>query len=407
MDEFDFKIDIDLVKKMFDEHLADKKNNRILFSGAFGMGKTYFLEKYFNQNSNFIPIHLYPVNYQVSKNEDVFELLKYDILLELISKDWIKNDVEIGRGLALQSYMLNRGFNGALSVLQNLPKVGKSFKSLQKVVEFLEGFSEYESDLNSGNLDIVNHYAQFFEEKKGGVHEFDAITNIIIDTLIQNKDDKEVVLILDDLDRIDPEHLFRILNIFSAHFDSVSDSENKFGFDRVILVCDVNNLRSIFSSKYGVKTDFNGYVDKFYSNSVFVFDNQAKVQLFLRELLDFYISRNEKMPRPFKETLYYCTIPIILIFVRTNLLNLRDLKRIHQRKFSYTKSYRASAWEDGNSVRNFEFLGFLIIDYLLFVFGNNVNKLLTVIDNSHDRLSSKAIDKDSLAYILHLSNPYF
>jgi hypothetical protein len=39
-------------------------------------------------------------------------------------------------------------------------------------------------------------------------------------------------------------------------------------------VCDINNLRNIFAAKYGSQTDFNGYIDKFYSYEVFHFDNR-------------------------------------------------------------------------------------------------------------------------------------
>ena len=45
---------------------------------------------------------------------------------------------------------------------------------------------------------------------------------------IRNK--KKNVLVIDDLDRIDPEHIFRILNILSVH-NNHFDSENKFSFD--------------------------------------------------------------------------------------------------------------------------------------------------------------------------------
>ncbi len=51
---------------------------------------------------------------------------------------------------------------------------------------------------------------------------------------------KEVVRILDDLDRIDTEHIFRLLNVFVAQVDVVGkgENDNKFGFDKVIFVCD-------------------------------------------------------------------------------------------------------------------------------------------------------------------------
>ena len=45
--------------------------------------------------------------------------------------------------------------------------------------------------------------------------------NIFLYNLIDQlkKDGKKTVLIIDDLDRIDPEHIFRLLNVFAAHLD--------------------------------------------------------------------------------------------------------------------------------------------------------------------------------------------
>ena len=63
-----------------------------------------------------------------------------------------------------------------------------------------------------------------FSETTSNIFEYNFITQLINTTLEnhkkvkESKDDKyENVLIIDDLDRIDPEHIFRILNILSVH----------------------------------------------------------------------------------------------------------------------------------------------------------------------------------------------
>ena len=83
---------------------------------------------------------------------------------------------------------------------------------------------------------------------------------------IENK--VTTVLLIDDLDRLDPEHVFRLFNIFSAHYDDVTES-NKFGFDKIIFVCDINNIQQMFNHRYGINVEFNGYIDKFYSSEIF------------------------------------------------------------------------------------------------------------------------------------------
>ena len=67
-------INIDAPASDFSEHLNSSK--RILFSGAFGIGKTFFLENFFKSqamNEKYNVIHLSPVNYQISSNENIFE----------------------------------------------------------------------------------------------------------------------------------------------------------------------------------------------------------------------------------------------------------------------------------------------------------------------------------------------
>ena len=79
----------------FEEHLNIPDNNRIIFSAKYGEGKTHYL-KYFFQEEAFTKkyevIHLFPVNYSVATNEDIFELIKRDIIFHLIKTGKFKSD---------------------------------------------------------------------------------------------------------------------------------------------------------------------------------------------------------------------------------------------------------------------------------------------------------------------------
>src|SRR5688572_22927971 len=73
--------------KNFRQHLQVKNNSRILFSGKFGIGKTYFLQYFFNaakeqagDKIQYNAFHIYPVNYSIASNEDIFRYIKYDIV---------------------------------------------------------------------------------------------------------------------------------------------------------------------------------------------------------------------------------------------------------------------------------------------------------------------------------------
>ena len=85
--EQEFKIPIEELFSKFEDHLKIKNNTRILFSGKYGIGKTYFLNDFFkNKKEDYEAFHLFPVNYQITSNENIIEYLKYDILVELLKK---------------------------------------------------------------------------------------------------------------------------------------------------------------------------------------------------------------------------------------------------------------------------------------------------------------------------------
>lgn len=78
-------IPIDKELDAFKEHL--NINERTIFSAKFGDGKTFFLDifkKKYKDNYEFITI--YPVNYQIADNKEIFEYIKRDILIQMVAK---------------------------------------------------------------------------------------------------------------------------------------------------------------------------------------------------------------------------------------------------------------------------------------------------------------------------------
>jgi hypothetical protein len=63
----------------FSEFLEDEDNVKIIFSGIYGIGKTYFIHKFFEDlGKKYTPIYLSPVKYSVASNKDIFEYIKVD-----------------------------------------------------------------------------------------------------------------------------------------------------------------------------------------------------------------------------------------------------------------------------------------------------------------------------------------
>jgi hypothetical protein len=280
----------------FRQHLHAPRNHRIIFSGAFGIGKTYFLQYYFAQpDSEYVAVKLSPVNYSVAANEDIFRLIKYDILFELLATHKLKLEVgtisrEVAYGVALQD-KLPGILNGLMNVLPVLNKDTADVVSIWTTVSaaLLPFIKETEAARRDPNL--LGRLEDFGRELgKHPLFEEDFITSFIeqsLDSLATTEEQaKEKILVIDDLDRIDPEHIFRLFNVFSAHLDYNKSTSNKFGFDKVIFVCDIHNIRNIFHSRYGAETDFTGYIDKFYSQEVYHFDNSTGVKSTVVEFLD-------------------------------------------------------------------------------------------------------------------------
>jgi hypothetical protein len=281
------------IKENFESFLEIPNNSSIFFSGKFGIGKTYFLKEFFNSHlEKYDVFHLYPVNYQISSNEDIIDLIKYDILVELLKKnknifqekkvEGFKDSAFLFYSWCKQKFTLNSTLQSFLSfgesaselspdpVTASLGKLGRPLKDL---LEIDREFQEFKKEYKKGEKGLVEEYIKKIEEKN--ISEVDYFSHLLKEKIIQQKEEKRSILILDDLDRIDPEHIFRILNILSAYFEK--ENENKFGFDSIIIVADFSNLRHMFHHKYGPNADFSGYLDKFFTISPYYFDNKKAI----------------------------------------------------------------------------------------------------------------------------------
>ncbi|MCO6501075.1 MAG: hypothetical protein J5I47_11975 [Vicingus serpentipes] len=280
------------VWEKFHKHFELNHNESILFSGKYGIGKTTFLSSYFKKRKDIVAIKLFPVNYVINSNDNIFELIKIDIIkqLQILGEINLKEDLKVskiqtGVSLALNKPLtIGKHLSKALSKLHPVGEVASV--AFEGVYELITEFSKYEAKLNKELKFDDNILLEYSNEKAneiGSYVEYNLISELITKVIKRIKKKKKVVLLIDDLDRLDPDHIFRLLNIFSSHHDYESKS-HKYGFNKVILVCDLQNIESIFHHKYGDNTDFNGYIDKFYSEEVFEFNNIDAIDVYLEKL---------------------------------------------------------------------------------------------------------------------------
>lgn len=338
----------------FEKHLKIPYNSRIIFSGIFGIGKSYFLRRFFlldDIKDNYEVVRLTPVNYTIASNEDILKYIKYDLLIELLSKgiDMDKLNLEFSHYLTL--YLQENWKQIGTTVLKTAGSLAKwkvgDVEVFDQVVQFfgkLPDFKNFNKEKKAkyDEDDIIN---TFMKEVEKSPHLYDeTIVTRIIEKKIQalktseKEKTKETVLVIDDLDRIDPEHIFRILNIFGAHFENgqfesfSTPVANKFNFDKIILVCDVNNIRNIFHSKYGSNVDFAGYIDKFYTHEVFQFDIRSLITPIVFDVASKFHIGNEELKRKLTkdddQLLHY----LIKALFNRNLINLRSFLKFHQQR---------------------------------------------------------------------------
>lgn len=298
----EFMIPVDKTIEEFMKHLW--AHPRTILSASYGDGKSYFLKKFEEHNDMkgyFVFLKLYPVNYQVVENRDIFELIKYDLIFQLFISGMINPKEPISDKVLLPWFIMTQGesiaswvskicgligvdypeFNAAVLTMNALPTIVKWKKKWEK---FKETNKEPDSEISSFIQKIDKHY----------LYEADAVTVFIREAIAEYKskeENKRVVLVIEDMDRLDPAHLFRILNVLSAQVDyayryGVSPDRrtvagNKFGVDNVLLVMDYENTKSIYQHFYGADTNFEGYINKFISHNVFYYSlTQEKCKYF-------------------------------------------------------------------------------------------------------------------------------
>jgi GTPase SAR1 family protein len=379
----EYIIDTKAVQNSFEQELKQYGDSsaRIFFSGKYGVGKTKFLERFFKEKKEeYLTVHLYPVNYQIYNNLDIIELLKVDIIIELLKQNILFADnskltlVEYLKQYATPSLIaekiVNYGTDISKTISSAIPgnplysiPIGV-FSILGRALKDYQTVNSHFHDIKSGDSGTIEKYIEKSKEPD--------IISSIVHTTIKDINDKKSVLIIDDLDRLDPEHVFRILNILSAHFDQGREREgdNKFGFDYIIIVGDYHNIQKIFHHKYGEKIDFDGYIDKFYTIKPFEFDNRKALLNELDIIIEKY--QRDDLSKDFSTYMYILLEDILRNSINIKAINLRELlKNINLKSLTTVQKYSNIPRESAHII--------IVVDILIDIFGTK-EKLIQVIE---------------------------
>ena len=269
--ESPIEINIEPLFPDFKKHLDIKNNTRVLFSAPFGMGKTYFLRKFFNsfKDSYGKVVRLRPSRYQVTANESVVDYVLLDIYRQ------------VAGGESVDSSQQKSGQEVAEIAGSNLEKARIGINKVRgtrwyDIVTKMVGVIPGAGPLFQGALDIIG--------------EFGVITESDIKKCLD--EEKPNVLIIDDLDRLDPQHIFRIINLLLHDDNDDAEDGMLFGFEKVILVADYNELKKIFRHWHGEGSRHEGYFDKFFNVAPYEYDNDENVRIILGQIDEIVSSFN-------------------------------------------------------------------------------------------------------------------
>ena len=294
--------------------------DRIILSAKFGDGKTYLLNELRKDEAmqnKYEFFTIYPVNYSVAKNEDVFEYIKRDIIVQLHERKLLEN---IDLNALFGSVFTFDDLTSVVSFLLSFVPMGKFYNKVYN--KFLEIKKKYNEKKHT-----ADKYLSQFANTAGCIYEEDGYTKLIrmaIEWISQDHSlnggewkAKKPVLIIEDLDRLDPKHLFRILNVVSAHIDDSNRPDivgNKFGFNNIVLVMDYDVTKHIFHHFYGEQACYEGYMSKFLSREPFrysigpyivrAFEEQLGEKLGIKNLLPHLTKFRERLVRCSLRDLY-------------------------------------------------------------------------------------------------------
>ena len=135
---------------------------RVIFSAKFGDGKTQFLKEV-AQSEEFKDYQfftIYPVNYVVAENADIFEYVKRDILLQMANADLLNN---IDLNTLITSFASFETFKEVLSFLISCMPAGDFInKLIEKGLAIKEKYDEQKATLDK--------YNAIFTAMRGGIY---------------------------------------------------------------------------------------------------------------------------------------------------------------------------------------------------------------------------------------------
>ena len=288
---------MNITKKLtaFYQHLNAADVSRTIFSVKLGEGKNEFIDKFKEKyNDRYTFYTLSPINYEVAANEQIVEYVKRDLLFQLVLDGTLNTDIVVPDHILLQWYFNEKTIDVVKDVMRFAPSVlrdGSQLGVLLKgAIALTEGFASQckkfkglKENIEEAKFEKLTESAAEMSNTTDDVGELDPMSWLIMRSIMGLK--RKPVLIIEDLDRIEPMQLFGIFNIFSVRTEKKIASKgtknangskenepdrtlNKFGFAKIIFMMDTIAIGTIFRNYYG-EANYEGYIKEFVSKNIF------------------------------------------------------------------------------------------------------------------------------------------
>ncbi len=281
---------MEFIKTFLNEEVSSeylRENNMIALYGNWGSGKTTLiqaLEKKLDKKK-YKPMVFYAWKYEKDQNL-AFSL--YECLLDKLKDPKQKKDyIKTARDLLIGSL---KGIN--ISV----PFVNINFHETLKGIEgaLLEKKSE----------------SSFYSKIKNFENKF----NELVKQILKEKNEKMLIVFVDDLDRCEPDHILDLLSMIKLFF--TLGKESSIGKDsKIIFFCGIDKdaVKKAVKKRYGDIIKSEEYLEKIFDLSFGMPEKAYKIDNFLDSLKIF----GEK------------EVPLISLFFETiNFINPRHTKKI-------------------------------------------------------------------------------
>ena len=260
---------------------SDQKSCTISLNADFGQGKTTFLEML----KSFIE----------DKNAD-----KYTVLfIDAWRGDFFKEPIITILSEFLEYLEKNKKVKGKKNILKIIGKVGGNLTN--QLLKKHTGIDSKKVKKEIKEEELGQNLFKEFKQRKQVLKE---VKNVISN---YTKDDKKLVIIVDELDRARPD--------YAVHF--LEDMKHFFDIENVVFIFGINKtqMEATVKTLYGQQLKFEGYYRKFFKHEIDLPDPYQETINFIESLLK-QTKTHEKLN----------SINIHFLF-KTFKLTLRDLLR--------------------------------------------------------------------------------